>query len=111
GKGRPYDDEIGADDVIRYRYRGTDPYHRDNVGLREAMHERVPLIYLHGVERGQYVAAWPVFVVGDDPATLTFNVRVDVRAPASGDVNPGALGQVFEGLDAGLGPDFVVVAG
>ncbi len=39
GKERPYDDEIGRDDTIRYRYRGTDPNHRDNVGLRAAMLE------------------------------------------------------------------------
>ena len=50
GKERSYDDEIGADDLIRYRYRGTNPQHRDNIGLREAMNQRVPLVYLHGVE-------------------------------------------------------------
>jgi putative restriction endonuclease len=82
GKDRPYDDEIGGDDLIRYRYRGTDPLHRDNIGLREAMHQHMPLIYLHGVAPGQYVAAWPVFVVGDDEATLTFTVAVDVRSSA-----------------------------
>ena len=43
------EDEIGADDLIRYRYRGTDPSHRDNAGLREAMRRRVPLVYLYGV--------------------------------------------------------------
>jgi len=91
GKDRPYDDEVGVDDLIRYRYRGTDPYHRDNIGLREAMRERVPLVYLHGVERGQYVAAWPVFVVGDDPAALTFTVAVGVRTPAPGDVDLAGL--------------------
>ena len=26
---RPYEDEIGTDGLIRYRYRGTDPAHRD----------------------------------------------------------------------------------
>ena len=33
---RPYDDVIGQDGLLRYRYRGTDPKHRDNVGIREA---------------------------------------------------------------------------
>src|SRR5689334_15963328 len=28
GKPRPYDDEVGQDGLIRYRYRGTDPHHR-----------------------------------------------------------------------------------
>src|SRR5207247_2651412 len=27
GQPRPYDDEIGNDGLIRYRYRGTDPNH------------------------------------------------------------------------------------
>ncbi len=29
----PYDDRMGDDKMLRYNYRGTDPYHRDNVGL------------------------------------------------------------------------------
>ena len=30
----PYHDSIGKDGLINYRYRGTDPHHRDNAGLR-----------------------------------------------------------------------------
>jgi putative restriction endonuclease len=62
---------------LRYAYRGTDPQHRDNVGLRQAMQERVPLVYFHAVEVGHYVAAYPVFVVGDDPSLLWFSLQVD----------------------------------
>lgn len=62
---------------LRYSYRGTDPSHRDNVGLRRAMRERVPLIYFHAVSRGPYAAAYPVFVVADDPSHLTFSMQVD----------------------------------
>jgi putative restriction endonuclease len=83
GKERPYDDEIGSDDTIRYRYRGTDPNHRDNVGLRNAMLEQVPLVYLHGVASGECVAAWPVYVVADDPRTLTFTIAVGSRTVVS----------------------------
>lgn len=72
----PYDDSV-AGDLLRYKYRGTDPAHRDNEGLRQAMHERVPLVYFHGIDKGRYVAAWPVFVVQDSPADLTFHVAVD----------------------------------
>jgi len=46
GKARPYTDEMDPDGLLRYRYRGTDPAHRDNVGLRLAMERQVPLIYL-----------------------------------------------------------------
>ena len=65
GRPRPYEDEIQKDTIL-YRYRGSDPYHRDNVGLRLAMQRRTPLVYLHGIVPGQYVAAWPVYVVGDN---------------------------------------------
>ena len=73
----PYDDSFSEDGLLRYRYRGTDVQHRDNVGLREAMRLGKPLIYLHGVVKGKYVPAWPVYVVSDDPSSLTFTVAVD----------------------------------
>jgi len=73
----PYHDETGTDGVLRYAYRGTDPWHRDNVGLRTAMQERLPLVYFFGIAEAKYVAAWPVFIVGDDPATRRFTVALD----------------------------------
>ena len=88
GKEPPYNDQMGGDGLLHYRYRGKDPQHRDNVGLRETMRRKIPVIYLHGVVRGYYVAAWPVFVVGDDPGSLTFTIAVgrepeDVSGPLS----------------------------
>lgn len=84
----PYDDAFGSSGLLRYRYRGTDPDHADNRRLRFAMRERLPLVYLHGVFRGKYVAAWPVFVVADEPGGLTFTIAVDdarhLWAPAGG---------------------------
>ena len=41
----PYDDGIGPDNLLRYRYRGANPQHPDNVGLRFAMHHELPLVY------------------------------------------------------------------
>lgn len=76
----PYDDSFGPDGLLRYRYRGTDPQHPDNRGLRLAMERQLPLVYFHGIVPGKYVAAWPVFVVGDDPAGLAFTVAVDDAA-------------------------------
>lgn len=72
-----YDDHFGADDTLRYAYRGTDPQHLDNLRLREAMRKQVPLVYFHGVIPGKYLAVWPVFIVGDDPGSLTFTVVAD----------------------------------
>lgn len=73
----PYDDAFGPDGLLQYRYRGTDPNHRDNRGLRFAMEERLPLVYLHGLIPGKYVATWPVFIVRDRPQDLVFSVAVD----------------------------------
>ena len=39
----PYDDSFGPDGLLLYRYRGTDPQHRDNAGLRMALFRKVPL--------------------------------------------------------------------
>ncbi len=74
----PYDDGFSADgSLLLYRYRGTDPQHHENVGLRRAMQARRPLVYFHGVVKGEYFAAWPVYVVGDEPGALQFRVAVD----------------------------------
>jgi putative restriction endonuclease len=75
----PYEDGFADEHTLLYRYRGTDPMHRDNVGLREAMRRRTPLIYLFGLIPGKYLPIWPVFIVGDNPGQLCFSVRADDR--------------------------------
>jgi putative restriction endonuclease len=76
----PYADAFSPNGLLLYKYRGTDPEHRDNAGLRAAMRERVPLVYLYGHVEGRYHAVWPVFVVGDSPADLTFTIAADDAA-------------------------------
>lgn len=89
GQDRPYDDGFGTDGLLRYRYRGDDPNHHENVGLRVAMQQRVPLVYFHGLVPGLYAAAWPVYIVGDNPQSLTFSVSIDERSFVSlGNVAP-----------------------
>jgi putative restriction endonuclease len=73
----PYDDAFSRDGLLQYRYRGTNPEHADNRGLRLAKEQRVPLVYFFGITPGKYLAVWPVFVVGDDRKALTFSVAVD----------------------------------
>jgi putative restriction endonuclease len=73
----PYHDTVGSDGLIRYCYRGTDPSHPDNVGLRECMKQRIPLIYLFGVVKGRYLPVFPAYIVGDDPRALRFSVQAD----------------------------------
>ena len=79
GKARPYEDALGHDGLLVYRYRGRDPQHRDNRGLRLAMHRRCPLVYFFCVVEGQYMPAWPVYVVGEDSRDLCFRISVDDR--------------------------------
>ena len=83
GEEPPYPDLVGDDGLLRYCYRGTDPGHRDNVGLRLAMQRQVPLVYCHGLVPGQYSVFWPAFIVGDSPHELAFTVNVDDRRLAS----------------------------
>jgi putative restriction endonuclease len=73
----PYDDSLDEGRFLHYRYRGNDPQHRDNVGLREVMRRQLPLIYFFGLIPGRYLTVWPVYIVGDDPQNLTFQVAVD----------------------------------
>ncbi len=75
----PYNDSID-NDFLSYKYRGFDKSyinHVDNVGLRKCMEKQLPLIYLHGVEKGQYVPIYPVYIVGDNPDLLEFKAVVD----------------------------------
>ena len=78
--GVKYDDGFDPDGLLRYRYRGENPNHPDNRGLRFALAERLPLVYVYRLVPGKYVAAWPVFIVGDDPGGLAFTVVVDDAA-------------------------------
>lgn len=83
GRPRPYDDDFTQEGLLRYRYRGTDPGHRDNAGLRLAMERKTPLVYLYGVVPGRYMPQWPVYIVRDDPPSLSFTVAVDDRRLAA----------------------------
>jgi len=76
--GGPYDDDLrNGDSVIHYRYRGEDPNHRDNVGLREAFRKQVPLIFCHRAVPDRYNVSFPVFICGDRPEALTFEIQLD----------------------------------
>lgn len=93
--GGPYDDTFDRQSgTLRYAYRGLDPQHRDNRGLRRAMVERVPIVYFHAIEHGSYVAAYPVFVVEDNPEQLRFSMQVDDLNAAQ--VEPWDFGAVAE---------------
>ena len=93
----PYDDEFGSDHLLRYRYRGTDPNHRDNVGLRFAMRNEIPLVYFFRAVPGRYAAVWPVYVVYDSPDTLTFSIAVDDTVDfGQHSQSPGSTGEIAD---------------
>ncbi len=73
----PYDDQFSEDGLLIYKYRGADPNHRDNVGLREAMRTRTPLIYFHGLMKGRYLPVWPVSITENHPGQLYCTVAID----------------------------------
>lgn len=77
GTDRPYDDAVGDDGFYRYKMRGHDPNHFENRALREAMTERLPLIWWLGVQGGGYSALYPIFLVGEEQTDLQFVVDVD----------------------------------
>lgn len=72
GRKRPYDDEVGTDGFLRYKYRGTDPNHADNRALRAAMEMGLPLVWYQGiayVPGGQTQLFWPempVYLIGEE---------------------------------------------
>ena len=84
----PYTDAIGDDGLPRYKYRGDDPQHPENLALRRAFEQRLPLIWFVGVAPGLYEPIYPVWVVGDDPGRLEFALALDEGQRF---VTPGAL--------------------
>lgn len=66
GRVRPYDDLPGRDGLLRYKWRGADPGHAENVALRRAMQKRLPLIWFFGIGGGQYQPTFPVYLVAEE---------------------------------------------
>lgn len=77
GADRPYADGRGPDGLFRYKWQGHNPNLAANVALRNAMVERVPLVWFFGVERGWYSAIAPVWLVAEEPDQHQFVVAID----------------------------------
>lgn len=83
----PYEDDLGSDGLVRYKYRGTDPNHSDNRALRAAMRHQIPLIYFVGVASGVYSATYPVWIIGEDRERHEFTVAVHEAQRIFGNVD------------------------
>ena len=92
----PYDDRAGGEGRFLYAYRGTNPNHPDNAGLRELMRRRIPLVYFFGLLKGRYLAAWPVFIVEDNPVALIFTIQLDDAAVLDFDVAAASVALSYE---------------
>ena len=92
----PYDDRAGGEGRFLYAYRGTNPNHPDNAGLRELMRRRIPLVYFFGLLKGRYLAAWPVFIVEDNPGALIFTIQLDDAAVLDFDVAAASVALSYE---------------
>jgi putative restriction endonuclease len=73
----PYEDAEGPDGLLRYKYRGDDPQHPENVAMRRAFQRQLPLIWFVGIASGLYLPRYPVWLVADEPHQLQFAVAVD----------------------------------
>lgn len=86
GHDRPYDDQLGPDGLLRYKWRGADPEHPENRALRAAMEARAPLIWFVGVGPGRYQPVFPMYLLWEEPKKQQFIIDPDV---ARGLVEPG----------------------
>lgn len=78
GKERPYADEVGADGLLRYKWRGDDANHAENRALRAAMADEAPLIWFFGVAPGVYKPIYPVYLLWEEPDQHQFVIDPDV---------------------------------
>jgi putative restriction endonuclease len=85
-----YDDQrrvhqqiFAGDKELDYAFMGTDPSAADNVWLREAAEQQIPLIYFLGVSPGRYQAIIPTFVVNWEPHRLSARIAFGELAGAT----------------------------
>jgi len=76
-QGSLYEDINTPEGFLKYKYRGTDPNHPDNKGLRSLISLKKPLIYFLSIVKGKYLVTWPVYIINDNIKDLVFTVAVD----------------------------------
>lgn len=80
GATRPYDDAVGDDGVLRYKWRGDDYNSWDNRSLRVAMERQLPVIWFVGVgmRPAVFQVVAPVFLLWEEPEQQQFAIAPDV---------------------------------
>jgi len=81
-----YDDQrevhrqiFDGDEVVDYAFMGQDPAAPDNRWLREALENRIPIIYFLGIAPGRYQAIIPAFIA--DWSATALKARVAFGVP------------------------------
>jgi putative restriction endonuclease len=92
-----------GEEAVDYAFMGENPDAADNRWLREAMENRVPVIYFLGVAPGFYQVIVPAYLVGWDAEALKARVAFGLAAedfeyPATGVARRYALRQVKQRL-------------
>lgn len=80
GRARPYEDSLGSDGYLRYKWRGDDPDQAENRALRSALRLKVPLIWFFGVGPGLYKPIFPVYMIAEEPKDQQFVVATEGSA-------------------------------
>ena len=75
---RPYEDEMGQDGLLRYKWRGQDQDHAENRALRAAMLHELPLIWFFGVGVATYQPIFPVYLIEEEAAQHQFVIAPGV---------------------------------
>lgn len=105
-----------GDDAVDYAFMGENPDAADNRWLREAMENRVPVIYFLGVAPGLYQAIVPAYVIGWDArglkARVAFGVKVgeSLEYPVGGAERRYALREVKQRLHQASFREAVILA-
>lgn len=72
----PYEDEWVDETRVSYAYKGEDPDDWMNCSMRAAWEYQLPIVYLHGVRKGAYLAEFPVYIVRDRPSELQVDLVI-----------------------------------
>lgn len=86
GEPPPYLDRWIDEARVSYAYQGTDPDFWQNEAMRTAWEHQLPLVYLHGVRKGWYLAEFPVYVTRDRPDDLRVDLVIGAPSVAEGSV-------------------------
>ena len=105
-----------GDEAVDYAFMGQDAGAAENRWLREAMENRVPLIYFLGIAPGIYQALIPTFVIAWEPGSLKAKIAFseeeesDLNAPQTAAERRYALRQVKHRLHQASFREAVITA-